>query len=128
MHVTANQGISLRIGSRRALVVALAALMATMVFANRHVQAGGTARVCPPATKDGVRVIRLRRALGCNTGLRLAARVVNGDGYFQDSRYYCRWGQGGTKPIQINGRTYLAGFCYRKSDEEEVGFLARRVR
>jgi hypothetical protein len=46
------------------------------------------ARSCKPATKDRVRVIRLQRTFGCKTGVRLAAAVVNGDGYYEDLRYY----------------------------------------
>jgi len=82
---------------------------------------------CAHATVDGVRVIRLARTFGCELGGRLAASVVNAEGYRQDSQYYCRWGQGGTSAIQINGHAYIAGFCYRKRDRREVGFLARPI-
>jgi hypothetical protein len=75
-----------------------------------------------------VRVIRLQRTFGCKTGVRLAAAVVNGDGYYEDLRYYCRWGQGGTRPIRVNCRTYVGGFCYWRGDKREASFLARRIK
>ena len=75
-----------------------------------------------------MRVIRLQRTLGCAIGLRLAARTVRAGGYLKAGGYYCRWGQGGTRPIRVNGRIYYGGFCYRSSDGREAQFLARRTR
>lgn len=103
-------------------------MTACVTLANSTATASARSNSCPAATKNGVRVIRLQRALGCATGLTLAARAVRGDGYYQDARYYCRWGQGGTRAVRVNGRSYIPGFCYRKRDEREVGFLARRLR
>jgi hypothetical protein len=85
-------------------------------------------RYCKPRTKDGVRVIRLQRVFGCKTGVRLVAAVVNGGGYYEDIRYYCRYGQGGTRPIRVRGHTYYGGLCYREDDKREASFLARRTR
>jgi hypothetical protein len=113
---------------RAVVIVALAAAACLTATSSTAATASATTKACPAATKHGVRVIRLQRTLGCTTALTLAIRAVNDHGYYQDSRYYCRWGQGGTRPIRVNGRSYFAGFCYRKRDEKEASFLARRLR
>jgi hypothetical protein len=88
--------------------------------------AATAASTCAKAKPKGAEVIRLGRGLGCAKGAQLAGRTVRGDGYYQDSRYACRWGQGGTRTVVVGGRKYVPGSCFRKSDEREVEFLARR--
>lgn len=89
--------------------------------------APANARDCPPARVAGVSIIRLERALGCG-GVRLAiARTVRDEGFYQDRRFHCRWGQGGTEPQRVNGRTFLGGYCVRRRDGKSTSFLARRV-
>ncbi len=114
---------------RSGLLLALLACVSVAIVAwDGPAPATAASATCPAATKDGVRVIRLQRSLGCKTGLRLAVAAVKDGGYYKDSRVYCRWGQGGTRPIRVNGRIYYAGFCYRVSDMREADFLARRIR
>jgi hypothetical protein len=114
--------------SRMLVLAVLACACLVGLAADGSTPATAAPATCPPATRDSVRVIRLQRGLGCKTGLRLAVAAVNDGGYYKDSRRYCRWGQGGTRPIRVNGHVYYSGFCYRVSDMREAGFLARRIR
>ena len=83
-------------------------------------------RPCPDINRTQVEVIRLERKLGCHKGGKLAVRTVKKDGFLQTERYYCRWGQGGTQPVHVNGRTYFGGFCFDSRTEKEAAFLGRQ--
>jgi hypothetical protein len=74
---------------------------------------------------NGVRVIELEDGLGCAQGAELASYTVLDGGYYQDDVHYCRWGQGGTRPVERAGRTFYTGFCFDKATEVEATFLAR---
>lgn len=130
-HVQHAQGTLVNpVRVRRAACVALSALVAASAATpplGSVADASAAPRYCKPRTKDRVRVIQLRRTFGCRRGLRLAAAVVNGGGYYQDLHYYCRFGQGGTRPVRVHGHTYYGGFCYRDADKREATFLARRI-
>jgi hypothetical protein len=81
------------------LTLALAALAATA-------PAPARAAACPPATVHGVRVVELTDERGCERGANLASRTVRAHGYLETATFFCRWGQGGTRPIERNGRTF----------------------
>jgi hypothetical protein len=80
---------------------------------------------CPASSIDGVRILELEDGLGCAQGAELASYTVLDGGYYEDDVHYCRWGQGGTRPIERRGRTFYAGFCIDKTTEVEATFLAR---
>lgn len=86
-------------------------------------------RYCKDFSQRRAHVTFLENDLGCKRKnlRRMIARAVNDDGYFQDKRYWCRWGQGGTTAHWIDGQRYTPGFCLRKSDEVTVEFLAREL-
>jgi hypothetical protein len=103
-----------------ALAASLAALMVAMAAA-----VPAHAAACPTRTVDGVRIVELENSLGCDQGGELASATVLDGGWYDDAVYYCRWGQGGTRPIKREGKTFYAGFCLDKATEVEAGFLAR---
>jgi hypothetical protein len=47
------------------------------------------------------------------------------DGFLQTDVFYCRWGQGGTRPIRRASKVFYAGFCFNDDTEAEATFLAR---
>lgn len=93
-------------------------------------------RICAPlprpkvnicSRKTGrIHVMRLKTVLKCSAALPPAVRVVNNGGYYQSKRWYCRWGQGGTRPIRVNGKVYWAGSCMVVSTGREFSFIAHR--
>jgi hypothetical protein len=108
----------------RLIISALpAALVALTVALNGAAPA--QAAECPPRTLDGVRLLELGDSLGCGPGAQLASATVLDGGYYDDDAYYCRWGQGGTRPIKRQDKTFYAGFCMDKANEIEATFLAR---
>lgn len=78
---------------------------------------------CASITTPAVEVIRLQSVLGCGSALRSAVVRAVREGFVGRDGYYCRWGQGGTRPIVVAGRTYFGGFCYRRG--REASFLGR---
>lgn len=83
---------------------------------------------CAPIIGSHAEVRHLSARLGCGAVGRVALRTVeSGDGYFKSRSWYCRWGQGGTRPIRLGGYVYYAGFCASKPSYREVTFLGRRV-
>jgi hypothetical protein len=114
---------------RAACLIVLAALtLAAPAVAGPAPGARSAMRFCPDVTRHGVEVIKMQRALGCRQGPRLAARTVNDrNGVLDTERYYCRWGQGGTDPVTIQGHTYNYGFCFEVDSERQAYFLARRL-
>lgn len=111
----------------RLLTVPLSVLIASLPLVAVGAPAAQAASTCNPANVSGVRVIRLKSTLGCRTIAKLAARTVKDGGYYQSSRYYCRWGGGGSGTIRVGGKTYYGGGCGRKSDGREVSFYARKL-
>jgi hypothetical protein len=98
----------------------LLALLAVAVW-----PATARASDCPDETVRGVRILDLTDALGCDAGADLAARTVRHDGFLQTGGFYCRWGQGGTRPVKRRGKTFYAGFCFDDDTQAEANFLAR---
>jgi hypothetical protein len=98
--------------------LAAAAIAATLPTTARAAE-------CPAVTVRGVRILDLTDEHGCDKGADLASRTVRKRGYLQTDAFYCRWGQGGTRPIRRRGRTFYAGFCFNKQTEVEATFLAR---
>ena len=83
---------------------------------------------CPTVSSSGAEVIRLEDSLGCELISQLALKTVVSDGgYLKQGDYVCRWGQGGTRPELIDGKTYYAGYCNNLSTEEEVWYRGRRL-
>jgi hypothetical protein len=80
---------------------------------------------CPAVTIDGVRILELTDEHGCEQGANLASRTVLDDGFLQSGVFFCRWGQGGTRPVKRSGRTFYAGFCFNEQTQGEATFLAR---
>jgi hypothetical protein len=84
---------------------------------------------CPPATSSVAEVIRLQDGLGCELIPELALRTVGPeDGYLRDGDITCRWGQGGTRPLQVGGKTYIPGYCSDPELETQVTYLGRRLK
>jgi hypothetical protein len=108
---------ALRAGS---LLVGLIAALAIVVGPSTALAAA-----CPDTTVRGVRVIELTDELGCDEGASLASRTVRDDGFLQTDVFYCRWGQGGTRPIKRDGKTFYSGFCLNEETEAQASFLAR---
>jgi len=83
-------------------------------------------RYCSPIRKDVV-VIRIKRTLGCSSTVRRAiARTVR-RGDYRTRYFYGRWGQGGTRPIRVEGKIYYGGFVGRLPSYRETSFLGRRT-
>jgi hypothetical protein len=80
---------------------------------------------CPPVTVRGVRILELTDEHGCDQGARLASRTVRNSGYLRTPTFFCRWGQGGTRPIERDGKTFYSGFCANQETQAEASFLAR---
>jgi hypothetical protein len=106
------------------LRLAVAAGLTVLTLA-AFVPATAHAAECPAVTVDGVRVVELTDEHGCDQGAKLASAGVMDGGYLQDDTYYCRWGQGGTRPVKREGKTFYAAFCMDKDTEAEATFLAR---
>lgn len=102
-------------------------LLACLALAPIGAAAPGPAQAadCPPVTVRGVRILELTDEHGCAQGARLASRTVRDGGYLRTGAYFCRWGQGGTRPMKREGKTYYAGFCLNVETEAEASFLAR---
>lgn len=85
------------------------------------------ARYCSKVKRRSFLIIRIERDLGCPTIRRLASITMKSKvgGYFQNRRFYCRWGSGGYPGKQINGRIFYFGFCDNKQTGQASGFFAR---
>lgn len=90
--------------------------------------AGARTATCAPFAQGSIRVVRLERSFGCGRAMR--ARVVatvRAGGYLRRNGWYCRWGQGGTRPVRVRGLVYYAGYCSRGPGfEVDAWFLAHR--
>ncbi len=74
-------------------------------------------------------VIQMSTALGCATARDVALKTVqSGGGIYKSSRWYCRWGEGGTIPIKLNHHVYYSGFCAAVPGFRQANFLGRRLR
>ena len=111
----------------RITTLVLALLAAVLVTGPAPGAEKAAKRFCPDLTRHGVEVIKMQRRLGCRKGRRLAVRTVLHDGSLESERYYCRWGQGGTSPVTIQGHEYIFGFCYEVDEDRQAYFLARRL-
>jgi hypothetical protein len=105
----------------RRVLLAASGLALSCVVAPASVPAA----YCPPVTVHGVRILELTDEHGCDQGARLASRTVRNRGYLQTGPFFCRWGQGGTRPIEREGKTFYGGFCANEETEAEATFLAR---
>lgn len=66
--------------------------------------------------------------LGCGVPRNLALKTIaSSAGYYKSRDWYCRWGQGGTRPVSVDGHVYYGGFCYNASSRREASFLGRRL-
>lgn len=102
----------------------LTAVLALLVLA---APASAASKHCKRLQSGGAEVIRLERSLGCGVAIRRAVlAVIRDDGYYRRGNLYCRWGQGGTRPVRVKGKTYYGGFCMDRRTEEEVSFLGRK--
>lgn len=103
--------------------------MVAVGFAMSAASAGAQeASYCPPASSSSAEVIRLEDSLGCDLVSKLALETVVSDGgYLKQGDFVCRWGQGGTRPEPIDGKTYYAGYCNNLESEEEVWYRGRRL-
>lgn len=106
---------------RRSALLLTLALAALAAAAPVPARAAG----CPAVTVHGVRVVELTDEHGCVHGANLAGRTVRAGGYLETDAFFCRWGQGGTRPIERKGRIFYAGFCFNRDTEAEASFLAR---
>lgn len=104
-------------------VLFLVAVAAASVAAPSSALAAQTPGRCASITTPAVEVIRLQSVLGCGRALRSAVVRAVREGFVSRDGYYCRWGQGGTRPIVVAGRTYSGGFCHRRG--REASFLGR---
>jgi hypothetical protein len=83
---------------------------------------------CPRLHDSRAEVIRLSDHLGCSAASMAALKTVeSAAGYYKSPSWFCRWGQGGTRPIRIRDHVYFAGYCMKRSDTQEVAFLGRRL-
>ena len=83
---------------------------------------------CPTATSARAEVIQLLDWLDCEVIPDMALRtVVSEYGRLQEGGVTCRWGQGGTSPVQVNGKTYIPGYCNDPELETQVTYLGRRL-
>ena len=109
------------------LTIAVGAVGALALALPTMPSAGG--RYCAPIRDSRAEVIRLSAHLGCGAVRRLALKTTESSlGYYRSSHWYCRWGQGGTRPIHVNGRVYYGGFCDSVPAFREASFLGRRLR
>ena len=111
----------------RITIPVLGLLAAALVAGSAQGMDTAAKRFCPDVTRHGVEVVKMQRRLGCRKGPRLAARTVVEGGALETERYYCRWGQGGTSPVTIQGHEYIFGFCYEVDEDRQAYFLARRL-
>jgi hypothetical protein len=108
------------------LGVALAAVGALLLALPATPSARGS--YCAPIRDSRAEVIRLSSDLGCGTVRGLALKTAeNGLGYYRSRNWYCRWGQGGTRPIRVNGHVYYAGFCDSVPSFRGATFIGRRL-
>lgn len=86
------------------------------------------ADTCPPTGLDPVDVVQSAPDFGCDRIADMAIETVNGGGFYEDpdSVYQCRWGQGGTREVEVDGERYLPGYCLRMVDQTSASFLARQ--
>jgi len=83
---------------------------------------------CAPIRDSHAEVIRLSANLGCGAVRRLALKTTESSlGYYRSRHWYCRWGQGGTRPIRVHGHVYYGGFCDAVPAFREATFLGRRL-
>jgi hypothetical protein len=83
---------------------------------------------CAKIRDSHAEVIRLSQALGCGAVRKLALKTTESSlGYYRSRHWYCRWGQGGTRPIRVRGRVYYGGFCDSVPGFREATFLGRRL-
>ena len=83
---------------------------------------------CAPIRDSRAEVIRLSSNLGCGTVRTLALKTTeSGIGYYKSKSWYCRWGQGGTRPIRVNGHVYYTGFCDSVPSFRGATFLGRQL-
>jgi hypothetical protein len=84
---------------------------------------------CPRVSDSHAEVIHLSARLGCGAAGGAALETVGSAiGYYKSRRWYCRWGQGGTRPVRIAGHIYYGGFCVSRPHGRETTFLGRRLR
>jgi len=108
------------------LVIATAATIALMLVIPATNDAKGT--YCTPIHGAHAEVRHLSISLGCSAAGKAALRTIESNiGYFKSHTWYCRWGQGGTRPIRLGRHIYSAGFCVSKPSYREVTFLGRRI-
>lgn len=101
-------------------VIAACALPATL---------SARAAYCSPLRDAHAEVFQMSTQLGCGTARAVALKTVeSGGGYFKSSRWYCRWGEGGTIPIKTNDHVYYSGFCAAVPGFRQANFLGRRLR
>jgi len=90
---------------------------------------GTKARYCARLNQKRFVALKIKRNLGCSTMRRLVGFTMKNGGYFQNKKFYCRWGGGSAQfpSKKINGRIYFAGFCSNKRTGREASFFARRT-
>jgi hypothetical protein len=116
----------LRFGEMSRLAVVLAVVAVLVLPLPATPSARG--RYCPPLRDEHAEVIHLSARLGCGAVRRLALKTTESSlGYYKSRHWYCRWGQGGTRPIRVNGRVYYGGFCDSVPEFREASFLGRRL-
>ena len=82
---------------------------------------------CPPIHDAHAQVVSLSATLGCGAVGHVALATVESSlGYYKSKHWYCRWGQGGTRPVRYHGHVYYAGFCASVPSFRTVSFLGRR--
>jgi hypothetical protein len=109
------------------LLIALAAVGALVLALPRMPSAHGG--YCAPIRDPRAEVIHLSAHLGCGAVRKLALKTTESSlGYYKSRHWYCRWGQGGTRPIHVHGRIYYGGFCDSVPAFAEATFLGRRLR
>jgi hypothetical protein len=116
----------LRFGEMTRLAVVIAVVAALALPFPATPSARG--RYCPPLRDAHAEVIHVSARLGCGAVRRLALKTTESSlGYYKSRHWYCRWGQGGTRPIRVNGRVYYSGFCDSVPTFREATFLGRRL-
>jgi hypothetical protein len=111
-------------------MIRLAALIAIVVAPALALPAAPSAHTayCVPTRNSHAEVIHMSVDLGCGVARQLALKTAGtSTGYYKSRGWYCRWGQGGTRPVRVNGRIYYGGFCYSARSRREATFLGRRL-
>lgn len=94
----------------------------------RPAEPSASSGYCPRVSDSQAEVIHLSARLDCGAAARAALKTIGSAiGYYKSSRWYCRWGQGGTRPIRVAGHVYYGGFCVSRLRNREITFLGRRI-